>query len=111
MDSGRRCHTGPRMKGLLQDVQLSLNRAEAHLEMVRPTIRDVTSSRPYLITPHGPIRSGRYEIIFGQFLDEPPPGLGIMVGDCVHRLRTALDYLIVQIGRPDLGSKLNEAEF
>ena len=34
-----------------------------------------------------------------------------MAGDCVHRLRTALDHLFVQIGRPDLGSKLNEAEF
>lgn len=50
-------------------------------------------------------------IVNVRLLTEPPPEPALICGDVVHNLRTALDYLIFQLGIADNGTVSDESQF
>jgi hypothetical protein len=46
-----------------------------------------------------------------QVLEEPPPRLGVILGDCVHNLRSCLDHVIWQVTLLDGGTPDHRTQF
>jgi hypothetical protein len=78
-------HAGHPLEGLL----LKLNRAEEHLEALKEMIDGFCDSDFYS-TVREKDRKGRL-IARTKNVEDPPPELGILIGDCVFNYRSALD--------------------
>lgn len=70
---------------------LKLNRAEHHLESLRSDIEGFVKSDFYETVTEFDYK-GRLVARLKNVKD-PPPELSILIGDCVHNLRSALDHL------------------
>jgi hypothetical protein len=71
-------------------------RANEHLETLRVELEEINRKRnPYALRLQGNSEGGYSLILCGnEFLE---PRLGIILGDAVHNLRSALDYIIVAL--------------
>lgn len=77
--------------------RLKLDRADEHLETLYAEVRTFTDREPYTIVndrqPDGSWLS------FVRLHDEPPLRLGLILGDALHNLHSALDNLIPDVVR------------
>ncbi len=79
----------------MNDWWLKVQRAEKHMVDVQEEARRYAESKPYSFTrirlsdPHQEIRS-RFRIT-----EQPDPMIAVMLGDFIHNLRSALDWVVV----------------
>jgi len=82
--------------GSLQSVSLKLKRAATHLREIKSidaTFANVQLTMPFIRDQER--RVGYFEVK----LPDPPEAVSPVVGDCLHNLRSSLDYLIWQTVR------------
>lgn len=70
--------------------------AENHFEALRRQIEPFTEHDTHTLSFDVDPDSGKY-MFFVHGLNPPDPNWGLMIGDCVHNARTALDYLMVRL--------------
>jgi hypothetical protein len=80
----------------LFDAFNKLGRARQHLSELGPEILDTEANHPYRISVEVDAQAGEY-IFHVDHVGQPPYTWGLMIGDCLHNARTALDYLMVRI--------------
>ncbi len=93
----------------LTGVYLKLRRAEEHIQ----TLRDETTAfRERDPKPFGfrtEIESGpgkaRDDALYAVVREQPPASLGLIVGDVIQNVRSALDYLVYEFSSPENRSK------
>ena len=89
----------------LDGVQAKLDRAFEHGEALRDEIRGLVQGDFYdtrVEYQHKPDAKGNIWLRgYLDVLQEPPLKLGVMAGDCVHNLRSALDHLVYQLALLD----------
>jgi hypothetical protein len=73
----------------LEGLLLKLNRAERHLEAVKEMVDGFCESNFYSTTCE--LDKKRRLIVRAKDVEDPPPELGVVVGDCVFNYRSALD--------------------
>jgi hypothetical protein len=88
----------------LTGVRLKLERAREHIEAIRARCEAFTDRDPppfasrieQKSAPEGSIEYTVYAVV----REQPPLDLGPMIGDAVHNIRSALDYLIYELAPP-----------
>jgi hypothetical protein len=93
----------------LSDVYLKLERAEHHIDALRVGVEAFQTRNPPPFgfraeqTPLGD--DGVQYDLFAVVREEPPRKFGLIVGDAVHNIRAALDYLVYALAPPDVRRK------
>jgi hypothetical protein len=93
----------------LTGVRLKLERASQHIEAIRARCQAFTERDPPPFSsrieqkpqPDGSVEYVAYAVV----LEHPPHDLGAMIGDAVHNIRSALDYLVYELAPPNVRSK------
>jgi hypothetical protein len=73
-----------------------LDRALHHLESLKAEIAAWVEDRPYRTWTEPDVDGGK-KVMCVEVLDTPPPELSLIVGDCLHNLRCALDNLVLEL--------------
>jgi hypothetical protein len=82
----------------LEPVMLKLNWAYKHLERLVPELNRYLESKPCQIVGDFEPYADRHRLTAIVRQRNPvPPEISLMFGDCIHSLRTALDYLVWQL--------------
>lgn len=80
----------------LQGVRLKLERAEEHLVTLDYQIIGFLEREPYQVSYQR--KSDGSEHVYRVHINESPPlEFGILIGDCLQNMRTALDHLVWQL--------------
>lgn len=80
----------------LEGVDLKLKRAKDRFDVLSEAIKEFLTEPGedrISVEPH-PERGGIFKV---QDVRRPPPDWGILIGDCVHHYRSALDHLVFQL--------------
>jgi hypothetical protein len=85
------------MPASLDGVRAKLNRAEQHLDEFNVAFGAGLSPTRVQLRSKERDAKGNHEAIGDIFPGEPPPGLGVHLGDAVHNTRCALDHLVCQL--------------
>lgn len=80
----------------LQDAWEKLRWARKHFDLLRPQVEAVESGDAYRVALDIDAHTGTY-IFRIHDLEPLDPDWGLMIGDCLHNARTALDYLMVRL--------------
>jgi hypothetical protein len=72
-----------------------IRRADAHIETLYLKIRDYIQSHPHVIFSKRDPDTGHGKFVI-KITHEPPPDLPAIVGDILHNLRSALDYIAAE---------------
>ncbi len=81
---------------LLEGVRLKLARAEHHLETLDRQITSFFGREPYSISYERKPDAGQH--VYRVHVSETPPlAFGIIIGDCLQNMRSALDHLVWQL--------------
>lgn len=80
----------------LNDAFDKLRWARQHFEALQREIKPFEESDKHHITVEVNADAGEY-VFYVHDLEDPKSDWGLLVGDCLHNARTALDYLIVQL--------------
>lgn len=80
----------------LDDAFDKLRWARHHFEILEPKIAALEDQDAHTISLKLDADTGQYSFHI-EGLQEPDPDLGLIVGDCVHNARAALDYLMVRL--------------
>jgi hypothetical protein len=86
----------PLPKPSLDGVRARLAWADKHLEAIYDEARDYREREPYVVVQERELESG-WEIARFKLREEPPPHLGLILGDFLHNLHAALDNLVFQL--------------
>jgi hypothetical protein len=84
------------MRISLDDAWDKLRWAKRHFDGLQNEIQPFEQRDSHSIRVEVDVDAGKYEF-FVTGLPEPHPDWGLMIGDCVHNARTALDYLMVRL--------------
>jgi hypothetical protein len=88
-------------KPSLDAVLMKIDRAAKHMNALEAEFAEFFKSDPYRITGHfepdGP--DSGWQTVEIDVKREPPPHWGVLVGDVVHNLSSALDHLMWQLAR------------
>ncbi len=76
--------------------QLKLDRALQHLQSLESKVRLWKEGDTHRYIPEFDRKSGKKRIKV-EILDTPPIEFGIIIGDCLHNLRSALDNLVYEL--------------
>lgn len=76
------------MFGVLESVNLKLDRAREHLDAVRYGVRTYSRGAPDILIPTESKGKVKVDIAFG-----PGPQTSLSLGECVYQLRSSLDHL------------------
>lgn len=81
-----------------EQIRLKLSRAEKHLGDLDAAIRLFCESKPYVLVskPH-PVTEIDHIRLIAESVQPIPSEIGLIIGDTVHNLRSALDHLIHQL--------------
>lgn len=84
----------------LDGARLRVDRAREHLSELDAEINGFLETKPYVIDTKTDLKNGKHVLraIFKPTA-QPPPRIGLLVGDAVHSLRAALDYIIYEVTR------------
>jgi hypothetical protein len=85
--------------------ELRLERALHHLQSLKAEVARWKEKRPYRVVNEPHTYPG-YKVVKVRVLEDPPPVLGSIVGDCVHNLRAALDNLVYSLAESRHGGPL-----
>lgn len=87
----------------LDGIQAKLNRAKEHLDAIGAEGEAFLKSQPYSVV--GQFEAERHEWVQRfKVREDPPLRLGVLVGDFVHNLRSALDHLVYALTELDGGT-------
>lgn len=78
--------------------RLKLERAHEHTVALDAEIADFLASHPYVAIAEIDPDQGCH-VFRLRVRAQPPPRLGLLVGDCLHNLRSTLDHLVWQLAR------------
>jgi hypothetical protein len=78
--------------------ELKLDRAVQHLERLQSEVKRWLGRHPYFVVSKFDPQRGEHSI-WVQPESDPPPELGLIIGDCLHNLRSALDSLVYDLAR------------
>jgi hypothetical protein len=81
----------------LDDAFDKLSRAKHHFETLRREIVPLEQRDTYTIGFEVDADAGKYTFYVHGLDATPKPDWGLVVGDCLHNARTALDYLAVRL--------------
>jgi hypothetical protein len=84
--------------------------AHQHLNALDSAVERFLKSRFYTVVMAKQDRKGRLPVAFGDVAD-PPPEIGLLIGDCAHNLRAALDYIAWAICKPRNEAEENNVQF
>lgn len=98
----------------LDGVWAKLDRADEHLEVLASEIKSFINRDPQpfgFSVPYFDPDTG-WHTVYGMVEEEPPERLGVILGDVLHNIRSALDHLIWQLvvlsgAEPRAGSRGN----
>jgi len=94
----------------LEPCWVKVSRAQAHFDAVNAEIGSFLNTRPYSVSLQNDPKTNDV-IVEADALQEPPSSWSVLIGDCVHNLRTALDYLVTQLVKAEGGTPGNRHEF
>jgi hypothetical protein len=80
----------------LIDADEKLRWARHHLDVLRPHIESFEKRDSHRISVETDHDAGEY-VFYVHDLETPDPDWGLIVGDCIHNARTALDYVVVRL--------------
>lgn len=87
----------------LSSATLKLARAYEHLDSVDAEVRDFFEGNPYVMASEANLETGERLVRAGA--DDPSIRLSYIVGDALHNLRSALDYLVWERTPPQKRTK------
>ena len=76
--------------------ELRLGRALQHLQSLETEVGSWIEKRPYRVWTQFDPKSGK-NLIWAEVLEQPPAEFGLIIGDCLHNLRSALDNLVYEL--------------
>jgi hypothetical protein len=85
-----------RMTHPLDSAYLKLSRAAEHLKEIEAEARLFVTTNPYVPVPEYNFKTGQHAVVV-RVLAEPPMHLGLLAGDALHNIRSALDHLTYQL--------------
>lgn len=80
----------------LNDARDKLRWAIHHFEILRPQIEAFEKRDTHTFTVEADTEEGKYTI-YVHGLEPTDPDWGLILGDCIHNARTALDHLMAQL--------------
>ena len=80
----------------LSDARDKLRWAKHHFETLRSQIEPVEQRDTHSMRVEVDPQSGKYEFYVSE-LEPTDPDWGLIIGDCLHNARTALDYVMVRL--------------
>ena len=89
----------------LLGARLKVERARQHLETLRHETRVFTEGEPYRFVTERDPDTGDHVVRLRVSQPDIPLRLGLIAGDAVHNLRSALDHLAVQLADIGTGAK------
>ncbi len=92
------------MTDSLTGARLKLTRAREHLEVLSDELAAFRTGEPYTIA-HEPNADSSEHIFRAKVLKEPPPLLGIIAGDALQNMRSALEHLVWGLAFKSKGSE------
>lgn len=98
------------MSSPLEGVRLKVARAEEHLQTLDEENRAYFEGRPYEIVHERDEERSRHVYRF-RVRQTPPLRLSILMGDCLHELRSSLDYLAWQLVLENGGTPTRQTSF
>jgi hypothetical protein len=93
----------------LEDAFEKLRRAKHHFEVLRPQIEAFEQRDAHRISVSVNRDAGRYTF-YAHDLEPVDPDWGLVIGDCIHNARTALDYLVVRLWAMVTGTDAADVE-
>ncbi len=82
-----------------------LGRAQEHLKRLDEEIATFLESKPYLLLREYDAKQSRYLFRIRHQRPLPAAHWALMIGDCVHNARTALDYIAWRLAGADLADR------
>jgi hypothetical protein len=76
--------------------QLKLDRASPHLACLDAKVREWTERKPYRYITKIDRKSDK-KLVKIRLLKPPPAAFRLIIGDCLHNLRSALDSLVYEL--------------
>jgi hypothetical protein len=84
------------MRRSLDDARNKLRRANDYFEVLRPQIEAFEGRNTHKIRVEIDAETGKY-VFRIDYLEAPDPEWGLILGDCVHNARAALDHIVVHL--------------
>jgi hypothetical protein len=84
--------------------ELKLDRASYHLDSLEAKVREWSESHTHRYDTHLDRESGK-QLVYIRFPEPVPDELRLIIGDCLHNLRSALDNLAYQLAIRHHGSR------
>jgi hypothetical protein len=84
------------VKPTLDGVWAKLDRAAEHLTVLDEETAAFFESKPYVVESEFEPDVTEY-VVYIKPIRQPPLRLGLLLGDCAHNLRSALDHLVCQL--------------
>jgi hypothetical protein len=94
----------------LDSPRAKLGRAAEHVETFWLGMRDYMNRNPHAIVEDREPDDEGWRVSRLRELEDPPVGLSLVFGDCIHNMRTALDSLAYQLARLGGGASM-ETQF
>jgi hypothetical protein len=82
-----------------------IGRAQIHLQALTTKIDAFLKAKPYAVVQEYDSEHAKYVFKLKIVKAIPQIELGLMIGDCVHNLRTALDYIAWRLAGSDLADR------
>ena len=79
-----------------------LDRALHHLEHLKAEVKAWSEERPYRVWTEFDVDE-LYKLTWLEVLEQSPSDLSLIVGDCIHNLRSALDNLVHELALAYIG--------
>ncbi|CAN5513249.1 hypothetical protein BH24ACT22_BH24ACT22_14000 [soil metagenome] len=98
------------MSRSLEGVRLKLNRAAEHLQQLDEENRVYLEGKPYEVIHERDEERSRHVYRF-RVRQPPPLRLSILMGDCLHNIRSGLDYLAWQLVLAEGGTPTIKTSF
>jgi hypothetical protein len=87
-----------------------LDRAAEHLDALHAELRRFSEREPHAVAPDDGLDDG-WKVLRFQVKEEPPIQLGLVLGDCIHNLRSALDNLVCQLAYLSRAENCDRTQF
>ena len=84
--------------------QLKLDRAREHMDAAKDAVDTFIETKPYALGRELEDEGAKHVYRFTRYSD-PPPEIGLRVGDAVHNLRSCLDHLALALAHKGADGK------
>jgi hypothetical protein len=88
----------------LTTVHAKLRQSEKHLQSIKDIILSGLKTGNYRAVKKGNADSTRYGVFISVKKEFPFEDLSLMIGDCIHNLRSTLDHLVYVVAIHESGS-------